>query len=225
MRNGKEYTGMEASSNIVYRGGQGEITEKKSRFIANLFPVQTEEEALAKISEMKKRYYDARHNCFAYVIGEKKETKRCSDDGEPSGTAGRPMLEVLEGRGLYNVVAVVTRYFGGTLLGTGGLVRAYTAAMHEGLAHCMILGQEKGFRLRIVTDYNDIGKLQYLARTKKLHELSCEYDSAVTLELLVPVGEIEAVETEITEKTSARAKLERGELLGYGISEGEVILL
>lgn len=216
---------MELSSHILYKGGQGEIIEKKSRFIANLFPVQTEEEALAKISEMKKKYYDARHNCFAYVIGDKKETERCSDDGEPSGTAGRPMLDVLEGMGLYDVVAVVTRYFGGTLLGTGGLVRAYTAAMKEGLANCMILRQENGVRLRIATDYNDVGKLQYLARTNKLHELSCEYADAVMLELLVPIEQIDAVETEITEKTSGKAQLERAEALRYGIHEGEVILL
>lgn len=216
---------MELSSHILYKGGQGEIIEKKSRFIANLFPVRTEEEALAKISEMKKKYYDARHNCFAYIIGDHKETERCSDDGEPSGTAGRPMLDVLEGMGLYDVVAVVTRYFGGTLLGTGGLVRAYTAAMKEGLAHCMVLRQEKGVRLRIATDYNDVGKLQYLARTNKLHELSCDYADAVMLELLVPIEKIDAVETEITEKTSGKAQLERTEALRYGVHEGEVILL
>lgn len=216
---------MEQSSHILYKGGQGEIVEKKSRFIANLFPVRTEEEALAKISEMKKKYYDARHNCFAYVIGEKRETERCSDDGEPSGTAGRPMLDVLEGMGLYNVVAVVTRYFGGTLLGTGGLVRAYSAAMKEGLAQCMVLRQQQGIRLLIKTDYNEIGKLQYLARSKGLWELSCEYADAVLLELLVPIGEMEAVEVEITEKTSGKAQLERVETLRYGICDEEVVLL
>ena len=187
--------------------------------------MRTEEEALAKISEMKKKYYDARHNCFAYVIGEKRETERCSDDGEPSGTAGRPMLDVLEGMGLYNVVAVVTRYFGGTLLGTGGLVRAYSAAMKEGLAQCMVLRQQQGIRLRIKTDYNEIGKLQYLARSKGLWELSCEYADAVLLELLVPIGEMEAVEVEITEKTSGKAQLERVETLRYGICDEEVVLL
>lgn len=216
---------MEGSSNILYKGGQGEIVEKKSRFIANIFPVKTEEEALAKIAEMKKKYYDARHNCFAYILGEKRETERCSDDGEPSGTAGRPMLDVLEGMELYDVVAVVTRYFGGTLLGTGGLVRAYSAAMKEGLAHCMILNGKSGFRLQVMTDYNEIGKLQYLARTQNLHELSCEYADAVVMQLLVPEEKIEYVETEITEKTSGKAGLERLEKLRYGIHEKEVILL
>ena len=216
---------MEASSNILYKGGQGEIVEKKSRFIANIFPVKTEEEALEKITAMRKKYYDARHNCFAYIIGENRETERCSDDGEPSGTAGRPMLDVLEGMGVHDVVAVVTRYFGGTLLGTGGLVRAYSAAMKEGLAHCVLLSQKSGYRLQILTDYNDVGKLQYLSRTRQLHELSCEYADDVRMELLVPETEIDAVETEITEKTSGKAKLERAEKLQYGLRDGQVVLL
>ena len=214
---------MELSSRILYKGGQGEIVEKKSRFIANIFPVRTEEEALERIAEMKKKYY-ARHNCFAYVIGGNNEIERCSDDGEPSGTAGRPMLEVLEGQGIHDVAAVVTRYFGGTLLGTGGLVRAYSAAMKEGLSHCVILDRMSGFRLRIVTDYNGVGKLQYLARNRQLPELSCDYADAVTMELLVPEDAVWAVETEITEMTSGKAQIERVEPLQYGMAGDEVIL-
>ena len=109
---------------IVHRGGQGEIVEKKSRFIATVCPVMSEEEAISFIEKTKKKYWDARHNCHAFVIGERNEISRCSDDGEPSGTAGKPMLDVLLGAGVHNVCVVVTRYFGGTLLGTGGLVRA-----------------------------------------------------------------------------------------------------
>ena len=104
--------------------GQAEFTEKKSRFLGSVWPVDTEEEALAKIQEMKKRHYDATHNCWAYIIRD--GAVRFSDDGEPGGTAGMPMLQVLQREGLYNVVCVVTRYFGGILLGAGGLVRAYT---------------------------------------------------------------------------------------------------
>lgn len=215
---------MELSSRILYKGGQGEVVEKKSRFIANIFPVSTEEEALERIAQIKKKYYDARHNCFAYVIGANHETERCSDDGEPSGTAGRPMLDVLEGQGIYDVAAVVTRYFGGTLLGTGGLVRAYSGAMKEGLSHCVILDRMSGYRLRVVTDYNGVGKLQYLARSRQLHELSCDYADAVMMELLVPEEEIAAVETEITEKTSGKAQIERVETLSYGMAEQEVVL-
>ena len=127
---------METASKILYEGGQGEIVEKKSRFIANIFPVTTEEEALEKITAMRKKYYDARHNCSAFVIGSKGELTRSSDDGEPSGTAGRPMLEVLTGSGIRNIAAVVTRYFGGVLLGTGGLVRAYSGAVKMALEQC-----------------------------------------------------------------------------------------
>ena len=124
---------MQEEYKTVYRGGEGEIVEKKSRFIATVRPVHSEEEVLAFIEEVKKKYWDARHNCFAYVIGVTNPTLRCSDDGEPAGTAGKPMLDVLTGEGLHDTAVVVTRYFGGTLLGTGGLVRAYQGAVKEGL--------------------------------------------------------------------------------------------
>lgn len=104
--------------------GEGEFTEKKSRFIGRLWPVETEEEALSYIQQMKKRHYDATHNCWAYILRD--GPVRFSDDGEPGGTAGMPMVQVLQREGLYNAVCVVTRYFGGILLGAGGLVRAYT---------------------------------------------------------------------------------------------------
>ena len=109
----------------VLTGGTAEITEKKSRFIATVRRTESEEEAVSFIEEMKKKYWDASHNCSAFVIGRRGQLTRCSDDGEPSGTAGRPMLEVLLGEGICDAAVVVTRYFGGTLLGTGGLVRAY----------------------------------------------------------------------------------------------------
>ena len=111
---------------IVFEGGEDEIVEKKSRFIATVRPVESEEEALDFIAAMKKKYWNATHNCSAFVVGENQELQRCSDDGEPQGTAGRPMLDVLLGEAVHNVAVVVTRYFGGTLLGTGGLVRAYS---------------------------------------------------------------------------------------------------
>ena len=125
----------------VYRGGTGEIVEKKSRFIATVRLVESEEEALSCLEALRKKYWDARHNCFVYIIGENQETVRCSDDGEPSGTAGRPMLDVVQGAGLRNVLVVVTRYFGGTLLGTGGLVRAYSQAVQEGLANSVLIDE------------------------------------------------------------------------------------
>ena len=122
---------MSSWTKTVYEGGEGEITEKKSRFIATVCPVHSEEEALAFIEKMKKKYWDARHNCYAYILGENQSCMRSSDDGEPQGTAGHPMLDVLTGEKLYDVAVVVTRYFGGVLLGTGGLVRAYSKAVQD----------------------------------------------------------------------------------------------
>lgn len=127
------------SYKIVYEGADGELVEKKSRFIAQIRPVASEEEAFAFIEEVRKKYWDARHHCYAYIIGERAQTARCSDDGEPSQTAGKPMMDVLAGEGLHDVCAVVTRYFGGTLLGTGGLVRAYSGAVKEALLNCSVV--------------------------------------------------------------------------------------
>ena len=115
---------MAQAQKVVLEGGVGEIVEKKSRFIASVFPVHGEEEVLGIIESMRKKYWDARHNCYAYILGENREVQRYSDDGEPGGTAGRPMLDILLAEDVTDCLVVVTRYFGGTLLGTGGLVRA-----------------------------------------------------------------------------------------------------
>lgn len=147
----------------VLQRSEGEIVEKKSRFIAQVFPVETEEEAAKIIEETKKKYWDARHHCYAFVLGAGGEISRCSDDGEPSGTAGRPILEVITGRGLCNILIIVTRYFGGTLLGTGGLVRAYSLAAQTGIDAGRVITKEVGIRLTVDTDYNGVGKLQYVA--------------------------------------------------------------
>ena len=145
----------------VYKGGEGEIVEKKSRFIATVVPVHSEEEALKFVEAMKKKYWNATHNCYAYVI-ENHELQRYSDDGEPGGTAGKPMLDVLIGEEIHNAAIVVTRYFGGTLLGTGGLVRAYSAAAKQGLASSVIITKNPGVKLRLATDYAGLGKIQYI---------------------------------------------------------------
>ena len=145
------------SYKVLYQAGEDEIEEKKSRFIAHTLPVNSEDEAVAFLNKIKKEYWDARHNCYAYTIGRNNECTRCSDDGEPSGTAGRPILEEI-----HNCIVVVTRYFGGTLLGTGGLVRAYQAATQAGLAASSIIEKQFGKKLHLTTDYTGIGKLQYL---------------------------------------------------------------
>ena len=172
-------------------------------------PVKNEEEALAFLEEMRKKYWDARHNCYAYSIGKNREFTRCSDDGEPSGTAGRPMLDVILGEDIYNVAVVVTRYFGGVLLGTGGLVRAYSKAVQEGLAGSLVIEKKKGISLKVTTDYTGIGKIQYIAGERQIPILDSEYTDKVVLKLLVPDAETEAVQKAITEGTNGRAGMEK----------------
>lgn len=197
----------------------GEIVEKKSRFIANVRKVESEAEAVAFIEEMKKRYYDARHNCSAFVIGTRGELTRCSDDGEPSGTAGRPMLEVLLGSEIRGIAAVVTRYFGGTLLGTGGLVRAYTQSLQEALKNCPTAMMKYGKRIQIDTDYNGIGKILYFMGQQGLEQESSEYTDKVRIVVLVPGEEAEHFCKEVTELTAGRSRLEVLEEVFYPVPE------
>lgn len=200
---------------VIYRGGEGEIVEKKSRFIATVRPVESEEEAVAFINEMKKKYWDARHNCSAFVIGEHQELTRCSDDGEPAQTAGRPMLDVLLKEGVTNVAVVVTRYFGGVLLGTGGLVRAYQKAVQEGLAHSQIIEKRNGFLLYINIDYNGIGKLQYLFGQNEIAIMDSEYGADVRMTVLIPTERKTEMEKAIIEHTNATARMEWGDAVVY----------
>lgn len=199
----------------VYTGGEGEITEKKSRFIATVRPVTSEEEATAFINEMKKKYWDARHNCSAFVIGERQEISRCSDDGEPAQTAGRPMLDVLLKEDIHNAAVVVTRYFGGVLLGTGGLVRAYQKATQEGLAASVIIDKRQGKKLTIGTDYNGLGKLQYLIAQKGITLIDTVYTEKVELLCMVPLENVAETEKEIVEATSGNADISWGDKVLY----------
>lgn len=206
--NNIEENKIRAPYKIVTAGGMGEIIEKKSRFIATVQPVETEEEAAAFIEGTKKKYWDARHNCSAFVIGSKNEITRCSDDGEPSGTAGRPMLEVLLGEEVHNVAVVVTRYFGGILLGTGGLVRAYTKAVQEGLKNSQIATLGFGTHVKIETDYNGIGKIQYILGKASVQMQDCIYTEAVSLKVFLLQEKKDAVLKEITEATAGKCKFE-----------------
>lgn len=209
---------------IVYQGGEGEIVEKKSRFIATVCPVNSEEDAVRFIEKIKKKYWDARHNCHAFVIGERNEVSRCSDDGEPSGTAGKPMLDVLLGAGLHNVCVVVTRYFGGTLLGTGGLVRAYSQAVQEGLANSLIAEKIMSCRMKIYTDYNGIGKIQYILGKSRAITVNTEYTERVVVEILIENGYIDQLCKEIVEATSGKAGIEKIEECYCAVADGEVIV-
>lgn len=191
--------------------GEGEIVEKKSRFLGKIKQVETEEEALEFIESIKKQYWDARHNCFAYIIGTKGETVRCSDDGEPSGTAGKPMLEVLQNQELRNVVAVVTRYFGGVLLGTGGLVRAYTQATQEALKEAQIATMTPMAVMTVKTDYNAIGKIKYVLAQEEVPVLNEEYAVDVMVTMAVSLAEKERMLKKLIEVTNGKAVIEEKE--------------
>lgn len=210
---------------IAYQGGTGEIVEKKSRFIANVFPVKKEEEALEFLEKIRKEHWNATHNCFAYTVGEKHQIQRCSDDGEPSGTAGRPILDVLLGEEIHNVIVVVTRYFGGTLLGTGGLVRAYSKATQEGLKESTIIEKFTGKEISIITDYNGIGKIQYTIGQMELTVEDIQYTDIVALLILVPSEQAEAFEKKVIEATAGKAEITYVREVYYGIIEKEVIIL
>ena len=209
----------------VYEGGEGEIVEKKSRFIATVQPVESEEEALAFVASMKKKYWNATHNCSAFVVGEHMELQRCSDDGEPSQTAGKPMMDVLTGAGLTDVAVVVTRYFGGTLLGTGGLVRAYSGAVQEGLKNSTVITKYLGVKLSVTTDYNGVGKLQYLFGQKEIPILSAEYTDKVVFTVLVESSRIQEIKKAITEATSATAQMEESDPVYFAEINGKFTVM
>ena len=206
----------------LYEGGEGEITEKKSRFIATVRPVESEGEAAAFIAEMKKKYGDARHNCSAFAIGPNQELTRCSDDGEPAQTAGRPMLDVLLREGIHNAAVVVTRYFGGTLLGTGGLVRAYQRAVQEGLAHCVVIEKEPGKMLSIQTDYTGLGKIQYTLAQQQIAVMGIGYTDTVQIDAMVPKGKEGEVAEKITEATNGTARFLWGNEVEFALIDKEI---
>lgn len=159
-----------------------EIVEKKSKFIANVFYVESIKEAESIISEMNKKYYDARHNCFAFSIySENGVQNRFSDDGEPSGTAGSPMLNIITSKNLSNILVVVTRYFGGILLGTGGLVRAYTGAFQEALNNAIEIEKDLGHEIQMKIDYPDLEKVKYYLSQNNMNIVDTKYDEQITI--------------------------------------------
>jgi uncharacterized YigZ family protein len=162
-----------------------QIVVKKSKFICFLKPIQSEEEALEYLSELKKKYYDARHHCYAYRLILEEEIERFNDDKEPAGTAGKPILEVLKGAGVHNVMAVVIRYFGGVLLGTGGLIRAYSESVKEALSKIEPYEFKLCERLLFVTDYGLLPKLEYEIHKNNLMIENVDYGENVELSIFV----------------------------------------
>lgn len=176
-----------------------ELIEKKSKFIAEMYPIKNQEEAQSKIKEIKRKYYDAKHHCFAYVAldEEGKTIEKCSDDGEPSGTAGAPMLDCLRGKSLCNVLVVVTRYFGGILLGTGGLVRAYTGATKLVIEKANIIQKDLGQEVKIVVEYSEVQNFQYYARKNQITIIKEEYLDNVIFYIEITKEKLEKLQNEI----------------------------
>lgn len=215
---------MTESYRTLYLPGEGELVEKKSRFIATTALAESEEEALEFIESMKKKYWNATHNCWAYITGPDNGVMRCSDDGEPQGTAGRPMLDVLSGEKLYNVCVVVTRYFGGTLLGTGGLVRAYSKAVQEGLSGSRLIEKKLGRKVRVGCDYNMIGKVQFQIAQAGILTLDTRYTEDVETLILVPEREVDRVTELLTQATGARASISVENQVWFAAFEKEILL-
>lgn len=198
---------MEKFKTIVEESVSAEIVERKSKFIANLFFVSSVEDAENKIKEIKKKYYDARHNCSAYVINNDNEIiKKSSDDGEPSGTAGAPMLEILEKNNLVNTLVVVTRYFGGILLGTGGLVRAYSDALKSAVEKATWVVQEHGFEMNIELGYSDFENFKYYCGKHSIKIISTEYLESINCKIELNDIEKENLESDYQNQNILKIK-------------------
>ena len=210
----------------ILKAEAGEYTEKRSRFIADLFYVETEEDVERAMAAVRKRYYDARHHCTAYILRDPADgrlTMRSSDDGEPQGTAGHPMLDVLSGEGLVNVLAVVTRYFGGTLLGTGGLVRSYTKAVQDAVARSAVVTRQRGVPISFSVPYELSGKAEYLVAQSGTPVLEKTYAEAVFLRLLVPEEEAGQMKERLRDLSGGKIPLTEGETVEYAVFEGQIL--
>ena len=189
-----------------------EFVVNKSRFIGHAAPVESEEEALAFLRSVRERYRDATHNCYAYTVGQNMGVMRYSDDGEPGGTAGLPMMEVIKKKQVCNCCVVVTRYFGGVLLGAGGLVRAYTQACATGLEAAQIVVMEPTVRLLCEVPYPLWDRVQHCLQSQPVQLLQPNFTTAVDFTLLVRSCDEEAVLAELTARTDGRVEtLREGE--------------
>jgi uncharacterized YigZ family protein len=195
----------------VKETGQHEIVIDKSRFIAHISRATTEEEAINFIQKIKKKHNSATHNCSAYLIGETDNIQKANDDGEPSGTAGVPMLEVLKKRELKDTVAVVTRYFGGIKLGAGGLIRAYGKSVSEGLNHIGVVQRQLHQIVHITVDYTLLGKMENELRNSVYPIKEMNYLDKVEIQMYVPVKEADAFQEWITDLSNAQSEIKLGE--------------
>lgn len=173
-------TGEIKEFSTIQENVQAELVEKKSKFIANLFYIESSKEAEEIIAKIKKKYFDARHNCIAYrVIENGKLIEKFSDNGEPSGTAGAPMLSILQKNGYVNVLIIVTRYFGGILLGTGGLVRAYSNSLLLAIEKSNKIEKCIGTEMKVELEYSELENFKYYCRNNNINIINCEYQENV----------------------------------------------
>ena len=194
---------------VPYASAESEFEEKRSRFISHVFLVESEAEARARIDEMKKKYYDARHNCWCFVLHD--GTVRYGDDGEPQGTAGMPVLDVLRKSGVTDVVTVATRYFGGILLGAGGLTRAYAKAAKDALDKAGKARMQPFSVLLLECPYPMFERVKLLIEDHEGRIESSDYGAAVTLSFLLPVGEVDAFSAALTELSGGQLSAEEVE--------------
>ena len=210
----------------IEKENSAEIVEKKSRFIANIYNVESKEEAEEKIKQIKKKYYDAKHHCFAFsIIEENGITQKSSDDGEPSGTAGKPILDVLDKSGIANCLIIVTRYFGGTLLGTGGLIRAYSEAAKSGIEASGIMEVKKGIQAQIDADYNSFGKIQYMCMERNIIITDTEYGENVHINMIIEESEYAHFQKAVADAFAGRLGIIKNDNVIFGIYDGTVQIL
>lgn len=195
----------------IKENGVYEIEIKKSRFITHLKRVTTEEEATTFIDEIKKEHWKATHNCSAYTLGMNDEIQRAHDDGEPSGTAGVPMLEILLKRKLKNVAVVVTRYFGGTKLGAGGLIRAYGGAVNDAVNAIGVVERQVQLLIDVTVDYSTSGNVEHSLREANYRVQDVSYAENVTFHCVIPIEKVDKFVQDLTNWTSASAQIEIGE--------------
>ena len=178
-----------------------EIVEKKSKFIAEIYPVKDVDEADKIIKETKKKYYDAKHHCIAYrIVKDDMIVEKSSDDGEPSGTAGAPMLNILQGNNLCNIIVIVTRYFGGILLGTGGLVKAYSDTTKKVIQKSELVFQKDGFEIEIETGYSHLENFKYYCKNSNINIIKIEYFENIVIKIEIEKSKKDAFFKDIDEK-------------------------
>ncbi|PYG89212.1 putative YigZ family protein [Ruminiclostridium sufflavum DSM 19573] len=209
----------------ILNSAMAELEEKKSRFIASVKPVSNEADAVEFISSLKTKYWDASHNVYAYSINNETLIQRYSDDGEPSGTAGMPALEVIKRMGIQDAVVVITRYFGGTLLGASGLIRAYSKSAALGLEAGEVVTRKLCFKLNLVVEYTLFGRLQNMLMSNDNIIKDIQYGQDVDLCVLIEAGKEEKLIADIIENTNGRAICDMGEKTFITLgSDGRLII-